>query len=732
MAKSPLLILSFFLFFAGCKDKTTAKQKSTQNEGAVNQSDSPSKSAPTVENAASKTRRFQNCLSDSLSADTKVAKSSIAELKSAGPDVVPFLIGNIQNRQPKLREIVFQILLDKKNALEVHIDVLIKAFENNQHNLDTRTKISKLFLMIGKKDLTSKALARSCQPGPINMKPVSLEALKTMGKDASPAIPELITALDKAGHREFQSILMTLEAIACSESKEWFVYLTKTLPTISYKQNYKLSLFKSFNKFGDQTIPTLVLLIGHSNFTLNNMAKIELQKYGSKVVPSLVNIMEDNQSKSKEQVVSLLGALGKDAAASIPTLLKYYQSNKIKNRKALKAISTMGEPGLLPMKELFNKEKSSLAAECLSQMGEKGVVFLASKLSSLNLQEKKMVVRRLSRCPKKFGKQVTPFLYNELGNSDEQYSRKLNDCLRWFHADAEASLPKISDLFLNSSQNSRTELFHVLVSIGQKSTPTFSMGLTSKSAEVRELSLRGLTELKRTESNVHDMVVKLLKKEASQSVRRAALRYLSAFEEQSNKSVPVLLRLATEGEDIDRSSALQALAKIGTKEACLALTKCLKSKNSKLWAGALNNLSSFTQYSELLYPALTKIIKDKKTKQFQTYTAINTLVKLKDQRKKIASFLLKISRDTKMDVAVRRHAIIGHKTFAKHSALITPPLLKLLKGKDRTLQAASCVTLGSVGVKDKVVLKALNKASLSKDSKVRQSAQFGLTEFHKR
>lgn len=669
---------------------------------------------------------YQGWLVDLESNDGERVKKATENLESAGPTVIPFLIDSLKSKRPRIRKTVHKILVNKGDALEAFLPQLLEAFQNDENGNPAPYLIAPLFARLGNKSETSLALAGAIKPGPNGMKSLALQTLRQMGKEARPAIPQLIKVLDQEGSSGFLSVLSTLEKIGCQDSEEWFKYLQAALPRIGSKDGHKRKLFNSLKSFGDRGIPTLVPLLMHPVPFVSTAATNSLKSLGPKSIPLIIEIFEKKGFEGTHNAVAILDAFGKAAIPCIPILEKNYLANRKRNDRSLALIAKLGEPGIPSLLRIFKQRDDSKAAYFLCRIGPKGALALATELSSLNQKQRKLTLKAFRGYPLHIGKAVEPYITKDLKSTDdEQYRLELLLTLKAFGASAEGSIPALSKLFLTGNERASLSASRILVAIGAKAAPVFLNGVQSESASIRLQSIRSLKALKDNRDHVHSMIAKCLY-DKNQNVRMEALQFLSAFKADSNKSIPALVQFALSGETKERFQATTALREIGSKEACLALTQCLKTKNKILLSNTMDNLSQFKTHGEIVFPALLGVANNMAIELRLRYLAIEFLPSISSHRKLIPPALLKMAEDIQGVPGVRRKAILTLGLFSDFSVDITPCLLRLTSNQDQALQAAACVSLGKAGLKNKAVIDALTRASKASDPDVNEAARFAL------
>lgn len=717
MVKNAGILIPFTVLLIGCTDGQTPKQGASQGSNGKAQATS------------AQIDSYKKWLADLNSRDAERSKIAVENFKSADSSVISFLFEHVEFCQPKLRDTVYKLILDRDDALKPYRAELLASFEARWTSPNTSSRIADILIRHSDHSKLSVDLANSCKRDK-RLQYIGLRAISRMGKEASPAIPTLIEILDKDDRRHFPVTLRTLVKIGCGESEHWLNYLKKALPAIGRKENHKRKLFETLGGFGERAIPLLVSLLNHSSPHTQANAAAALKTTGPASVPLLIKSMEEKKLQGAHYEVMILDSLGKAATPSIPTLKKHYLANQKRNYRSLNLIAKLREPGFDALLTIFKSANDGKAALLLCRGGEKGALILAKEFKSLTPEQKPLALKAFRGYPLRIGTAVTPFLTEELKGADDQLRLELILALKAFGANAVSAIPVLAECFLKRDKAGNASS-RLRSSQGTNAAAIFVKGVGSEETAIRIQSIHALKALRFTRADAHSQVALCLSHK-DRKVRMAAIDYLSAFHARSNPSVPALLKFALDEKTGDRHVAVSALNKIETKDACLALIKCLKANDRTLLMNALDSLTQFTDFGELIVPAFLSVANDMTVELQDRYDALKLLPRVKSKDGLKVPVLMKLAEDKKGVPGIRRQAILTLGEFPQAGSTITPFFLRFMTNEDQSLRAAACSSLGKSGPKNNTVMAALKKASNARDKEVSRCAKEALAAMSKR
>ena len=147
--------------------------------------------------------------------------------------------------------------------------------------------------------------------------------------------------------------------------------------------------------------------------------------------------------------------------------------------------------------------------------------------------------------------------------TDEEDKSKILYALREIGPEARAAIPVLTGLLDDEEQG-----FHaaqVLSSMGAESIGALRLGLRHKNASVRAGTLEaiGLSEMTFAAETLIPDIMKLLKYDEEDDVRRAIFRTLSELKLQPAVILPAIIEALASDDELDAESAVDALWKMG-------------------------------------------------------------------------------------------------------------------------------------------------------------------------
>jgi len=147
--------------------------------------------------------------------------------------------------------------------------------------------------------------------------------------------------------------------------------------------------------------------------------------------------------------------------------------------------------------------------------------------------------------------------------TDEEDKSKILDALREIGPEARAAIPVLTGLLDDEEQG-----FHAaqaLSSMGAESIDALRSGLRHKTASVRAATLAatGLSEMTFAAEALIPDIMKLLRYDEEDNVRRAIFRALSELRLQPAVTLPAIIEALGSDDELDAESAVDALWKMG-------------------------------------------------------------------------------------------------------------------------------------------------------------------------
>lgn len=167
------------------------------------------------------------------------------------------------------------------------------------------------------------------------------DALGKFGKDALPAGPELIAALDDADP--------IVRGVASRAVGEVLPDATKAVPALVklFPDVDAIRAVSKYRKNGAVAVPHLIEMLKHDDSAVRWQSARTLGKIGEPAVPAVPELMRltrnDPQPQVREHAAEAMGDIGPAAAAGIPALVAALRDpNARVRRDAVRALGDMG------------------------------------------------------------------------------------------------------------------------------------------------------------------------------------------------------------------------------------------------------------------------------------------------------------------------------------------------------------------------------------------------------
>ena len=185
------------------------------------------------------------------------------------------------------------------------------------------------------------------------------EALKAMKKDAAPAAPALLAALDDPDPLVRAVAGEAVEELAPNLPAGSLATLVKAFPNVG-----AIRAVAKYRRDGADAVPQLIALLRHENAKVRENAARTLGWIGEPAaasVPDLTDVMgKDPEALVREHCAESLGQIGPASVPAIPALVKALKDPNVKVRRdAVRSLGQLGpaaKAALPEVKALANDE----------------------------------------------------------------------------------------------------------------------------------------------------------------------------------------------------------------------------------------------------------------------------------------------------------------------------------------------------------------------------------------
>ena len=712
------------LLLSGCSERppTPTKSKTVPNPSV--------QSSPTVTvKPVDKTTLYYNYLSDLLSPDPVIAKKSQEQLETEGSEIIPFLIANLDRKEPKVRKLVRE-LLSKRSDTESQSSAMLNAFQDVRLSQDSKAIIAQHFVRFQKKEKAVSLLAQACGNSS-NTRKIAHATLRSIGHEAQSATAILIEVLDKDNRSDFGQTLETLKQVGAFETKLWLDYVGNALTRLRRNEIHKYRMIETLNSAGTKANPIFLSLLANRNSYASNYAAQSLKAQGAEAIPLLTKYCKKRQFRNCDRALAILRPLLSNKPQFFPFLIKHYKTNKSANQASLKLIANSGDKAIPILLDLAKSEGDTYAVSLLIEIGKPGAQALADNFKSLGESLKDIVITGIGR-RKSIGHTIfLPLLISALRTEDSLRVKKALRAIKAHGSQAGEAIEELSKLYQKTPRSRSVDPTPVLIAIGNQSIPVFLAGLKSTETTQRQRSIRALIQLKLMTPNTMKAVRECLE-DNDAFVRRKAMDYLSSFGPDSNPFIPYLNKILAGSQSSKWSSALLALERIGTKESCLALLASLQSKQSSVRQEAFRRLQSQKQFATIIEKRFFKIAQEKNSPTKVKRKVMDWLAASSQDRKSALKLFIKFSKSNSTKLGFRLKAISLFKCFPKESKTLSPLLVKLAKSKQKDIRIEAYLALIVVGENHASVQKIFRNAIKDNDPVIQQIGRDGLATIQKR
>jgi HEAT repeat protein len=444
-------------------------------------------------------------------------------------------------------------------------------------------------------------------------------------------------------------------------------------------------------------------------------------------VPALLKALDDDDTQVRRGAITALGRIGPKARAAVPALT---QALEDKNRDyrflALRALAGIGPESGLGIPELMrayqlaappssgadlNYPQRVDICKLLGEQGakaEKAVPLLVEALKDMQPGVRRAAADALEA----IGPAAIPTVVKAFPLAADPQSgvarEEVLKLLKRFGPKAAKEAKGVIEALKSPEPAVRRAAVEFFASLGPAAVPVLAEALQRNDQTLREGALMGLASLG------PDAIPELVKtlKDKDEKVRVASARALAQMGPKAKTAVAALAEALRDTPAV-RLAAREALGSVG-KEAVPFLVQALKDKDDVIRLLAVQGLGRLGPEAKTAIPALIEALKDRH--RIVSDIAWNTLRQLGDEA---VPSLLEALADKENPLAIR---LLG--TLRAKSAV--PKLIKLLEDPDPRRRELAASTLGDIGAAAKEAQLALNKLLADKDRAVSAAAERAL------
>lgn len=565
---------------------------------------------------------------------------------------------------------------------------------------------------------------------------ISVRVLGQMETIANPALPALLVALDDPDSR-----VQKEAAFALSKMRRHAVPgLIKRLKDKDFKR--RLAALKVLRRLGNQAapaVPELIELLREKDLRIRLVLLKVLGQVGpeaEEAVPALVKLLNEASPEDGKNIVSTLGFIGPKARKAIPALLKFggRRGTRIAAAKALSQLGSAAVPALIAALKSPIPFTRGCAARALGLVEPKALNALPPLISMLSdVSTLAEVVRSDARYSLgKFGEDAAgavAILVTQLSRGKKIEKASIVETLKNIGPKAGYAVPVlIEELEAKDTAVPKVLLLSALGRIGGRSKllgPVLIRFLKDKDPAIRREALLTLKAMGPSAEFAVPVLFNLLK-DRSAEIRADSKETLNQLTPSSAEHIPVLIEVMKGADRSAARIAIRLLSRMGPKaeKAIPALTSALKNVEQSLRGEILLALSHIGRELKSIQRLLFETLKDRRLRRFalkglmhsggegEALEEIAELYRLKEGRQALVkigppAFSLLLSKLKSENGEKKRQLIIALAQFGAKAESGIPTLLLCLKDGSPTNQSEAAKALGTIRLKQEVVVPAL-------------------------
>jgi HEAT repeat protein len=488
--------------------------------------------------------------------------------------------------------------------------------------------------------------------------------------------------------------------------------------------NYRLqaaSVLAWAKQHVSEVIPVLVAGVREKDASLRHRAVRGLAYLGPEgwpAVPALLEIVKGKDVALRQRSLHALAAIGGDTRAVVPAMQVALLDRDVSTRVAVvQVLGRHGKEALPLYLEAVNDPQAAVrlaAAQGLAACrGEaaKVVPALNKLLSDENVPVRLAALETL----RQFGKDALPSYLDALRDRNAVVVRAALKQLHEIKAENPADiLAAVAPVLTNPDPEARALVFEVVGRLGEPGLPLLLTRLKDRDDEIRLLTVKALKNLGKGSAKAMPTLNEMLTNDGSASVRLAAVEIMTAL---GTEVAPELLKLVREGKDEGpRTTALCALAAMpAQRQALLPLAlAAAKEKSAAVRLAAVEALCRLGSDEARL--ALTDALDDDAPAVRRR--ALDALVDLGVEGIPALTQALKSK-----DLTLRLRAMNGLGRQGAPARAAVPALVEALSDPNPSARWAAATALGRIGLEARDALPALTRAAQGADLSLRLYAQ---------
>ncbi len=687
-----LFLLSSLTVQIGCGGKKDAVSENSSQEG-----DSTSEEQASIsdlldqlkDKKLSKRLAAQTELVTLIKEDPQKINELIEGLKNSyGVDSKLYYPGQLQSIREAIVQTLMQIGKDGQNALQKQgLPILKEGLKDKKPAVRQQTAYAIALMKSKARPIADSIMPLLSDPDP-KVRVAGYAALEAAGTANEKEFIKLFTnpnldmvsdaaeALSWFHPQDPASIPVLLEALA----KPWDVDEPEQLKIVYSIRNAIADSIASFSPPAKEAIPKLIEVL--KNTTLNEIesslrraktatesfetgAMHALRKLGSASVEALIPLLKDSNFLVRWQVAKILGGIGPDAKAALPSLQTALDSEKqsfdVVAATALAQVQIGGSidksmPRLMELLKDKNGNIRLAAAEVLEYLGpvaksalpivigllndpEEGIKSQAIAVLIAFGPEAKPAIPALIQKLKdeditiqqealealgglgKFASSAVPELIPLLKSKNSRTQESALKSIASIGPDAKQALPALIDLLKQevTVADSQIPVFDTIAAMGSEAAsagPVFLPYLLDKKPYIRQKVLAVLAQIRTRDKGVIEQINQLALKDSNMGVRISAVKCLAiigANSPEAKETLKAMVQKKLNEEAVWAAAALVHL-RIDTESNRTTIENILKNPRTTdrfIFLAAMDSVSLMGSEAKRSIPALTALLKDK-------------------------------------------------------------------------------------------------------------------------
>ncbi|HEY6400782.1 MAG TPA: HEAT repeat domain-containing protein, partial [Blastocatellia bacterium] len=588
---------------------------------------------------------------------------------------------------------------------------------------------------------------------------VCAHAAVALAKIGSPAVPALVKALDRVDTPAASGRDIPLSDYAAFALAKIGAPAIPALIRSRGNRRVRITAYADYviernYESGKNVVPSLIQLLNENDRSILLSTIDLIRRIGPNAVaaaPQLVSIVKAGEPSLREKAATALGSIG---AAALPEILPLLSDQNDKIRAlgvtAIAELNSSGTSGeetkiesyLLLALEDRNIHVRKLAAEAFAEsysVGAQAILGLGRAVSDSNVNVRRAAIRSLiiSLGPSEYRDRETqksflaimPVFISALRDKDNEVRQTAVSLIGSLGVEAGPAVPHLIETIHDRVRNIRIEAIKALGLIGttaRPAIPALIRMLGAADAEHRSRIASTIGAIGAGDGATVAILVKLLN-DPSPEARHAAVFGLEKLGPAAKPAIPALMNKLNTSKVKLRSEIVSAIGVIGADDdrTVAILTRLLKDPSCAVRQSAFQSLGRLGPQASAAIPQLIDALKRGRLIRIPLdFCSDDASTALAEIGPTSIAPLLEVLRDQDSDV---RAEVI--QIFSMMEPLPVEALLQALRSPYEDVRVAAIEVFGATVPNDKSIVTALIAGLKDSDGEARRSAATALGQY---